>query len=71
MSSGGLSSRCYHSRSRRTRWGVLGPGFWPGLLRGILIRLVTGASWCWNSAVLAACSGASPCHVSETPWPPT
>jgi hypothetical protein len=26
MSSGGLSSRCYHSRSRRTRWGVTGPG---------------------------------------------
>jgi hypothetical protein len=52
MSSGGLSSRCYHSRSRRTRWGVTGPGFLAGLLPGILIRLVTGASWVDIQAIL-------------------
>jgi polyketide cyclase/dehydrase/lipid transport protein len=27
--------------------------------------------WSSSSAVLAACSGVSPCHVSGTPWPPT
>jgi hypothetical protein len=27
--------------------------------------------WRFSSAVLAACWGASPCHVSERPWPPT
>jgi hypothetical protein len=28
-------------------------------------------SWSWSSAVLAACSGLSPCHGSGRPWPPT
>ena len=27
--------------------------------------------WNSNSAALADCLGASPCHVSGTPWPPT